>query len=395
MSARIALVGLHPGWCMVDAAGGVAELPVGEDGWPELPEGVEVARLWLPVEEVLLVPLGLPVASPKALDADVVGEEAEDLLGVEVGDFVWAWQAHALREGEAARVVGLALGLARTRWQQLEAAGWTRLVSVDALAVLAAAREGEATQGVVVDDGEALWAGFWDGEAWRGALRLIHRAGAPRWDEAKRSLAAMGWQEGMPVHGRVTDAHPDWITRTGEPPAGRAQAVAAGAWQEVAPAWRHARLVFGRAWKVAAALVLLAAASVIGERIWEVHLLRARAALHAARLEQAFHAALPGVPIVDPLVQLRRAAGGSSSHAGEALAMLAAVSQARGKAEITLFRYVAGEGGIIAGAVKDLDALAALRTRLAKAWPHGVRLLDSETDKGRVRFRLRLVGGGR
>ena len=389
MSAALVLIAAPDGrWWMRSADGALAELPVDDEGMPVLPEGAEVVRVWLPVEWLAVVPLLLPRIRPEALEEGVVAEEAEDRLGVDGARWRWCWHGHL----EDERFAGLALGIEDERFARLAARGLARALGADALAVLAAARPDGAPQGVVAEDPEGIWAGFWDGRAWRGCLRLACPPGARRWPEARRALAGMGWTEEMPVAGRVGEGAPDWIRRHGDAFASRAGAVAAGANTEPAPGWRQAPAQAGRRWRLAAALVLLAGLSFVAERAWEVHVLRTRAALYEETITKAFRAALPDAPLVDPLLQLRRAAGAESVRTSRVLAMLAAVARARGEARIDTFDFRAGEGALLAGSVKDLEALAALRARLAKAWPAGVALVDSETRSGEVRFRLRLKG---
>ncbi len=389
MKARVVLIASPCGrWWMRAEDGALAELPLDEAGFPVLPEGAEVVRSWLPIEWSLVVPLVLPRMRPQALDAEVIAEEAEEKLGMAPEGWRWCWHARIADE----QLVGLAFGIQEGLWQRLVAHGLAAL-GIDALAVLAVVRANDEPQGVIAEDPEGIWVGFWDGKLWRGALRLGCFPQARRWEEARRALAGMGWQEGMPVFGCVGEDAPSWIQRRGDAFASRCKAVAAGATSLPVPGWQVDTARHARKWRAALAFAALAFATFVAERMWEVHLLRARAALYEAQIQESVRKALPGVPIVDPLLQLRRAAGKESPSTAKLFAMLAAAARARKDAQIEMFSFQAGEGAVLAGTVPNLEALAALRARLGRAWPQGVQLLDSEARAGKVRFRIRLEAG--
>ncbi|MDX8402483.1 MAG: GspL/Epsl periplasmic domain-containing protein, partial [Mariprofundaceae bacterium] len=146
-----------------------------------------------------------------------------------------------------------------------------------------------------------------------------------------------------------------------------------------------------RPWRGAAVLALLVAAAWIVGAAWEHQRLESRIAAAQARIDAAFARALPGQPVIDPIVQLRRAAGGGGDGGSteEWLAMMTALSRAFQEQPWTLKSLEWRDGEMqMRGEIADLQALNRLRERLASALGREIRLADTELGKDKVGFRM-------
>jgi len=383
----------------------------------------------LPAERLLQRPFSLPFEHPRFIDANTLAQELADQAGAEEEDWWLSWQAERAADG----VRGLVFALPMDLKQELTAAavstscpyiGPDIAVRLSACLVL---QEGAGAHSAAVLDADAdgLMLGVKVAGVWRGMRRLNCAAGRSMQSlahEALASLKAMGFDAAtMPLHGRLDTAWKqafdalaggmggesafDWqvvLADAESSLAGRlaANAMAFGRLGGDAPLnFRHGAWALQTDWSkrigpwrrsaaLLAGLVLLA----IGHDAWQLQRLESREQATRAAIEQAFHRALPGVAMIDPMLQLRQAAGGGASgDAWKFIRELEAITQL-GKQESNFkpqnIAYADGEV-LLGGMVPDFAAANRIRDALASILGRKVDLLDTDLNDKQVRIRLR------
>ena len=407
---------LDGAWALRDAGG--LRMESGADGTdaddaPEPPVVEAVGRVWLPLERLIVRPFRLPLSHPRFVDAAVLAGELEDQTGESPGDWHLAWRAAVVAGGDGG-VVGLMAAMPRAWREAFDACQPLSAVRVDAVDRLAwRLEETDAVDGVVAvldADAEGICLGAARDGAWLGVTRVNREDLAD--EEVRRwvtgALLAMGWTEDMPAVGALDATaaawFADWRGETLEALPARAQATLRG---RPLPAmgiefrrgdWAaRGDREWLRPWRRAAWLAAGLCALWVGGMALEHHRLEREAAVARARILAAFARALPGEPAVEPLAQLRRAAGVSIGEAGNEgsgdaaswLRQAAALARVYEQTPWTLEELDWRDGMMrMSGEAADLAALNRIREALARALGREVRLLDTRLGRGKVGFRL-------
>jgi len=390
---------------------GQTEIP----SWEVFAEQPPPDMLIWPVERLLARPFSLPLAHPRLLDMDILGQELAGQAGIEPEDWWLSWQAEAVENG----VAGLVFGMPTTVRMDLAAdATWQAccVVGVDAWLRLAAQVPKDHADGFAVFDADAegLFAGAYHGGVWRGMRRINLMSGctcAAIAKDAMRSVLAMGYDPtAMPVYGRLdatwqAELMPDadWRGEVVESLLDRATATYLASSQadmDSMPNFRHGAWAVAGDWKkrlqpwrrtaVLAALLLL---MMLGGNFYRAHQLRTEQADMQVGIEDAFHRGLPDEKVMlDPLAQLRKAAGGgATSDAWFFLRQLRAVGQLKQKIKglrIASMQYT-GKDMQLSGTVPDLASVNRIRDTLSSILGHQVDVEDTELADKQVRFRIK------
>jgi len=422
---------LHAWDALGEEIAGQSDVPVQEDGdhgeesgqtdvpsWGAFAEQPPPDMLIWSVERLLSRPFSLPLAHPRLLDMDILGQELAGQAGIEPDDWWLSWQAEAVENG----VAGLVFGMPTTVQAGLAAdATWQacRVVCVDAWLRLTTLVPEDHAEGFAVFDADAegLFAGVYHGGVWRGMRRMNLASGctcAAIAKDAIRSVLAMGFTpDAMPVYGRldatwhselVSDM--DWRGEVVESLPDRATAThlaASHADVNSVPNFRHgAWAVSGdwqkrlQPWRRTAVLAALLLLMMLGGNFYRVHRLHAEQADIQVGIEAAFHRGLPDEKVMlDPLAQLRKAAGGgAASDTWFFLRQLQAVGQLKQKIKglrIASMQYT-GKDMQLSGTVLDLASVNRIRDTLSSILGHQVDVEDTELADKQVRFRIKWAG---
>ncbi len=370
--------------------------------------------IW-PIERLLSRPFSLPLAHPRFLDMDILGQELAGQAGIEPEEWWLLWRAAAVKNGVAGLVFGMPTTVqadlaADTAWQTC------RVVAVDAwLRLQALTPENHTDDFAAFDaDAEGLFMGVYHGGVWRGMRRInvtsSYTCGAAAKD-AMRSVLAMGFEpDTMPVYGRLdatwqVELIPDvdWRGEVVESLPSRARATylaASAADAGSVPNFRHgAWAVSGgwqkrlKPWRRTAALAAVLLLTILGGNFYRIHQLHAEQAEIQAGIEAAFHRGLPDEKVMlDPLGQLRKAAGGGAkSDAWFFLRQLQAVGRLKQKLKglhIASMEYT-GKDMQLSGTVPDLASVNRVRDTLSSILGHQVDVEDTELADKQVRFRIK------
>jgi len=419
---------LHAWDALGEKIAGQSDVPAQEDGdhgeesgQPEIPSWEAFADqpppdmlIW-PVERLLSRPFSLPLAHPRLLDMDILGQELAGQAGIEPDEWWLSWRAEAVENG----VAGLVFGMSATVQTALSADSiWQacRFVGVDAWLRLQAQVPGDHAEDFAVFDADAegLFVGVYHGGVWYGMRRMNLTPGctcAAMAEDAMRSASSMGFDpDTMPVYGRldvtwqaelVSDV--DWRGEVVESLPDRATATylaASGADMSSAPNFRHGVWTVAGDWKkqmkpwrrtVALAAVMLL--TMLGGNFYRIHQLRTEQADMQTGIEDAFHRGLPDEKVMlDPLGQLRKAAGGGVvSDTWFFLRQLQAVGQLKQKIKglrIASMQYT-GKDMQLSGTVPDLASVNRIRDTLSSILGHQVDVEDTELADKQVRFRIK------
>lgn len=423
-NAPVARVSCAPDGCRwFDDASPQALGPVrhdGAEGGIELPELPAPARsiAW-PIESMLVRPFRFPLNHPKLIDADMLKQELLDSSGADPGDWWLAWHAAPAEDG----VHGLVFGLAEAERAAMRSApGWQKSTSlkVDAWERLSRwlpdSDEGQ-TVGVIDQDMQGLFFGLYAGGTWLGMRRLNWEAEhSPRSRESVQSeilasLRSMGKDAAL-VTGRLEAA----FVETWEALADRWQGETIGAGllpdrhdaneralsNDAAHAYlldfRHGRWRSRTAWSSMKMwkrpLQVITACMLIWLVGSGLKIAQLSAAIHASddRLLAAFHAGLPQESvIIDPLAQLRRAAGGSNggADAGDILRQMNSLAEVYRAHpwETSELSFRDGHAQM-QGSVSDIQVLNAIRAGLQQQTGRDVKILDTDLAGQQVHFRM-------
>jgi len=420
-------------WHASDRAGHAMQLSRADEQWlPELPEACICEQLLLPIEALLSRTFRLPLTHPRLIDDGILGQDLDDRAGIEPDDWWLAWHAvkamsvhdaehHAL----SVQVFGMVFGMpvawkqameCSPAWRQVQFAGvdaWVRLRR--RLAEIALPDTEPVPVAVFDTDREGVFFGLWQGGGWLG-MRRINRAGREAKamaEEIRRSLSAMAGDTGSSYNTvglldeellRMLNLS-DWkgMARQPEDLPGRHAAnlecmVLLSVTADMVN-FRHGRWVavsglsWLNPWKRAIALaVLLLTVWLIGTALQNNSLDR-QAAAYQQQIIDAFHQGLPGeMVMLDPLAQLRRATGASSS--AEAFGpgfpqQLAAISRAYSNIPWNMRELEWRDGRVrISGKAASLQALNRVRQALQKQTGTDVKLLDTDLSGREVSFRM-------
>ncbi len=394
-----------------DTSSGPMEVP----SWDVFTDQPPPDMLIWPVERLLSRPFSLSITHPRLLDMDLLRQELAGQAGIEPGEWWPSWQAGVVEGG----VAGLVFGMPATVQADLAAdAIWQtcRFVGVDAWLRLEDLAPEDRTEDFAVFDADkaGVFAGVYRGGAWRGMRRLNlipgHACEAMA-EDAMRSVCAMGFDpEAMPVYGRLDATWYAWLASDanwrGEVPESLPDRATAtylaalhagtdpglncrhGAWA-VSGNWQKSL----QQWRRTAVLAVVLLLMVLGGNLYRVHLLRAEQADIQAGIEDAFHRGLPHETVMlDPLAQLRKAAGGGSvSGAWFFLRQLQAVGRLKRKIKglhVSSIQY-AGKYMRLSGSVPDLASVNRVRDVLASILGRQVNVEDTELADKQVRFRIK------
>jgi len=393
-----------------------------------------LAACLLPAEMLLQRPFSLPFEHPRFVDASTLAQELADQAGAEEDDWWLCWQAGSVASG----VRGLVFALPERHRDELSMAAISQpcpYIGPDiAVRLSPFIKSGVASAAVLDADSEGLMLGVYADGVWRGMRRLNAGSVAGLQNlaqEALASLRAMGFDiSSMPVQGRIDKAWKqaldkldganliDWQVEIADAAGAESEAPdtclpdrhAANALamhqlilndqQAAAPFnFRHAAWAVQTDWNKRIGpwrrtAVLLAALGLLlfGHDVWQTQRLQDRQEGMRSAIEQAFHQALPGVAMIDPMLQLRQAAGvGGSADAWKLLRQLEGITEL-GKQEsgfkVLNISYADGEV-LLGGMVADFAAANRVRDALASILGRKVDLLDTDLNDKQVRVRLR------
>lgn len=415
-------------WLAMDAHGDQMVLASEESGMlPELPDSVAASKLLLPAEQLLCRAFRLPLQQTRLIDREILAQELEEHSAEKPEAWWLAWQAGRTAEG----VAGLVFGMPETMRVQLQAhEAWrqVRYVGIDVCERLQSQLSGYASAvagdgGVAVFDTDAtgvcfgVWSPGEDGSDgfWLGMRRLnCAAAEAAQLDEALkenllRSLLTMGWdRESDLALGRLSAelcdalALSSWqgevVERENLPSRNEANLAIE---QETGLNFRHgdwratSSLGDFKPWRRTVALMLLLALAWAGGMMWRNHQLAGRLAASQQRIIAAFHKGLPHERvIIDPLAQLRKAAGGGGDSvkghdAAICLQRIDEISKVRGRIKWTIKTLSFRDGVMsMSGVARDLQTLNRIRAALQKQSGRPVKLQDTDLSGDRVTFRL-------
>ncbi len=373
-----------------------------------LPEGVVLRSIVLPLEQLLVRTFQLPLAQPRLIDEEILAQEIEDMTGDEAAHWWLCWQACEHEGG----VRGLLLGMPVHWLQEMQAADWCQAVPVviaDAVPRLTRwIGENGGLKAVIDEDATGVFLGVWEQGCWKGMRRLNRREHdcAAMVEEIRASLLAMGWESHMPVAGQMSVATRDacafenWQGQECDAPAERySETQRAVGGEEVLTGlnfrrgkWQLSHPLFEfRVWKrplFMALLLLLVWAAGQAYQLWS---LQRMVAGYEARVVAAFRDALPTDPVIDPLAQLQRAAGGATGGTQSMtllhdIDVLSRVYQQFPWTMKTL--QFNGKKFEIRGEIKSLKQLNRLQHKLAQQLERKVEIADTELGDHKVSFRM-------
>jgi len=405
-----------------------------------------VAAFLLPAEYLLQRPFSLPFEHPRYIDAAMLGQELADQAGSEEADWWLCWQA----EREEGGVRGLVFALSQSLREELSKApisSQCSYIGPDVAVRMAAQLKTGMTSTAVLDaDADGLMLGVYMAGTWRGMRRLNLSAGRSLENlahEAFSSLKAMGFDAAMmPLTGRLDTAWRqafdslalpvdiNWqadVLAEDLPNTDAKQASGEDAEQSLEESHaekeklptRHVANTLAMAslsgelpfnfrhgawgiqtdwskrigpWRRAALLLLSLCLLVIGQDAYQLQQLQARQEAVRSGVEQAFHQALPGAAMVDPMLQLRQAAGGGASgDAWKFLRHLEGITNlGRKEASFRMQNISFADGEVLlSGMVPDFAAANRVRDALASILGRKVELLDTDLSDKQVRIRLR------
>jgi len=420
-------------WRAMDEQGNVMPL-MAEDAamLPELPDGAAVSRLLLPAEQLLCRAFALPLQQTRLIDREILAQELEE-HSAETPDAWWlAWQAGRTEQG----VAGLMFGLPEAIRMQIEThEGWrqVRHVGVDVRerlqALLSAntpALADAGTLAVLDADAQGVCFGVWSpadddtGDGFWLGMRRLNRSStdvvqpenesidSELTENIRRSLQAMGW-------------NPENGTALGRLPADLLAALKFASWQGEIVEWadlpgrneanlaintepglnfRHTSWRAGsslgnfKPWRRALALAALLAVIWVGGMMWQNHRLAGQLAASQQRIVAAFHKGLPLERVmIDPLAQLRKAAGGQggkgSHDAAIWLRQMDVISKVHQQMKWKI-KTLSFQDGVMSmsGVASDLQTLNRIRAALQKESGKQVTLKDTDLSGNQVTFRM-------
>ncbi|MFQ5519239.1 MAG: hypothetical protein ACE5E3_04475, partial [Mariprofundus sp.] len=394
---------------------------------PVLPEGAAVGAVILPVEQLLCRRFALPLSNPRHVDQEILAQELEEHTAEDAENWWLVWQANSCVDG----VSGIMFGLPESLRQQIEENSvWSQAnsVSVDIWPRLQAQMERAvfahaSSDGIAVFDADqsGICFGLWFTPAhggqgfWQGMRRLNWGEGALSEQQAKtlaidikRSLQAMGWQDGaaigaLPVELEEAMAFSGWqgdLLECADLPSRHETHFASST---VSPLnFRHGRWRAGsdlariKPWYRSMALAAgLALAWMLGAA-WQNHQLQGELDVAQQRVIDAFHQGLPDeTVIIDALAQLKKAAGGSAGVSGnqaETVLWLQTIMRVNAvyKATPWQIKEMSFHDGAMSmsGQTVDLATMNKIQQALEKQTGKAVKIEDTDLSGKQIKFRM-------
>ncbi len=385
---------------------------------PSIPDTFpSITTLLWPMEDLLIRSFSLPLPSLRLLDAQVLGQELEDLSGVEAGEWWLAWQA----KKEEEQVVGVVFALPQAMKSALSShrLGYCKYFWPDGWARLTALLpDHEAEVVAVLDaDEQGLFLGVFNRGAWSGMRRLNFVSSRSMEDIANDihlSLTAMEYTPDLPARGRLNEALLEllgkritWQGTTLPSLPSRLEsnirAVHELPGAVSGPNFRHSSwaakadwVLQALPWRRAAALVALVVTFSFFSDVYTLSALHGRMASGQRKVEELFHQALPKEKvIIDPIAQLRNAAGtsGNKVQSWYYLKQLEAVAKLKNRFGGLALREVnlVDGGMVLDGNIENFALVNKVRDELSKLVHGKVTVVDTELEKEskHVRFRLK------
>lgn len=373
---------------------------------PDLPvEDVLLGRVYLPMEYLLVRHISLPLKQVNMVDKAILFQELADSSDVDADEWWLTWKLNACENGVAGMLFALPEAL-RESMQQHEQWSKNKELLVDGYERLQAYVQQTQACLIVDQDDEGLFFGVYDGQAWRGMrrlngdieecwLQLLHSSMAMGFDtqndvvcgQVYDVLLAKIKEEKLPWQGELLNTQRSRheanlsISKSSEK---NILNLRHGSWT-LRREWDHLHM-----WKrsaVLASLVLLAwiIGSVVG-----LQRMDNKIKVYEQRLEAAFHQGLPNEPVMlDPLAQLRQAAGGSVVGDTTFLSSLQAVSKVYQVQAWQLKTLEMHDGEMhMRGEVKDIKSLNKMQLSLKKALQKEVNIADTNISGEKVSFRM-------
>jgi len=376
---------------------------------PVLPdETMPLARVYVPMECLLVRCVQLPLQQVQWVDAAVLLQEISEQCDIQAQDWWLSWAMQSCEAG----VAGMVFGLPESLRQSMQASKpWCDVpeVLVDGFERLQMHIVPNQACAVLDGDDEGVFLGYFDGQTWRGMRRLNMsceddwQGGV--WAQVLASWQAMGFDaEKDLVLGNAFEAWVESIQGACKHwqgqvlPAGRSRHQANLALHTAAALnLRHGRWavrgqgrMVWKQWKRSAILLGLTYFVWLLGMVFGIQGMNHKLQDYEQRMEQAFHQGLPQEPVMlDALAQLRKASGGSSQHDVSFLLALQAVAQVYQKQSWQLQSLELRDGEIyMAGKVANLERLNQLQAALQQALGKSVRLDDTNLSGEQVAFRM-------
>lgn len=373
--------------------------------------------LVLPLEQVLLRSVHLPLKSVGLIDADILSQELADRAGIEPDEWWLSWDMAVVEDG----VAGIVVGIPRSWCDEISTHPFWQVLthaSVDASVRLEALRNVSfhSAEAIVDEDESGLFVGYFDGQTWRGIRRInrpVHEGSSldSMLDEAWMSLEAMGFEASSGVlHGQLSQQSQAYFEQRAtalgfaieikllETLPDRLQANL-DAWDEKLPVLnlRHGSWKAGPGWQKVKPWRRTFALALAGVVLWsamtwsDIASMQSEQEVYQQRMIDSFHQALPDQPIVDALAQLQQAvSGGTQGDAMLLLTQLQGISQAFKQTpwQVTdlIFR---NQEMVMTGQSKDLTSVNHLRNLVEQQVGHSVSVVDTDLADQFVKFRMK------
>ncbi|RLL50170.1 hypothetical protein D8Y20_12095 [Mariprofundus sp. EBB-1] len=427
-------------WHAIDAHHNMMTLAISEDELlPTLPDGATVARLLLPVEQLLNRTFHLPFSNAKFIDQDILSQELEERSSESAESWWLSWRA-GQTDNEA--VSGIMFGVSESfrqdidindNWRDINFIGsdiWARLNEQrDHHVATQATEKSEVTANrklaVFDSDASGLFFGVWNypGEQikdgfWLAMRRLNLNEGSDTSatvENIRRSLHSMGWREdeGDAAVGRLSvDLHQalnlsTWhgeLCEAGELPSRRDATIAVATLSSFN--YRHGRWRSGSHMKqiqpwyrsLALAAVLMLVWSI--SQVWQNRQLEQQLTMHQQQVIEAFHRGLPDEKvIIDALAQLRKAAGEDGTDmraqnhrnlASQWLQRMDIINRVYQQINWTVKEISFKDGTMtLTGSSKDLQTMNNIHQALQRASGEDIKIQDTNLSSGNeVKFKL-------
>lgn len=386
---------------------------VSESAVPSLPEEVtRVERCVWPIEQLLVRTFSMPLSDPKLLDGAILAQEISDVSGEDGSAFWLAWHAGKTETG----ISGIVFGLSQSVRQMMsEEAVWNMCpqLLVDAWERLNALADLTETCAVIDEDAEGVFVGYKKHGIWCG-MRRINRRGSESLsdkmiaEQIGYSWQAMGMESSDALLGRAGNALAGLLNGgdghgqvevVNELPSRHQANLAVESLSSLILNFRHGKWAIKSSWQgfrvwkrplaMAAGLSLIWSVVTIAG----IYSMDRQSDEYRAAIEGSFHKGLPNeLVMLDPLAQLRKAAGssGPSQSDSQFLEQLQHVSRLYKSIswEMNELDFRGGEMQM-SGAAKDIDSLNRMRDQLQQLSGRNVMISDTDLSGGVVSFRMK------
>jgi len=433
MTDRVLMISYDGGsWQASDALGNAMPLPHNQEQWlPDLPDDNRCGHLMLPLEQLLVRTIQLPLPNPRLVDADILGQELDDRAGIEPDEWWLVWKLGVVEavEQQIRQVAGVVFGLPATRkfelessdaWQQVKSVrvdGWSRLSKHLEKHAPAPA---DASALLVCDaDKQGVFIGVWQSGVCYGLRRLTRSDRSDQYmvDEILRTAQAMGYDSdhqlvglglldevllsGLLQAGLLQEWQGDCQATAMLPDRHAANLQCMGDSESLPGAnFRHGRWATAsgsawlQPWKRSFSLLGLLLFVWLGGLVYQNHTLEQQAQAYQQQVIEAFHKGLPDQKVmIDPMAQLKKAAGGGVGPTDTSVSWLRQLAsiQTVYKASPWDMREVEWRDGTVklAGKADSLQLLNSIRQSMQQQTGAAeVRLLDTDLSGDKVNFRM-------